>query len=347
LLFAIVYKYVYQAQRRTNKMAIGRITGQMLSTTLNRGTTDLTIATTGESNLFVVDATNDRIGIGLNNPSAQFQTSGNVIIGGNLTVNGTTNTINSTTVTVDDKNIELGSTSSPSDASADGGGITLKGDSDKTINWVNSTGYWTSNQGWDLTSGNAYHIGGTQVLDKNNLDLESMNINGSVISSNSNADISIQPSGTGVLKLSGLSLDGDVLTSDDSTAITIGEALIVQGDFKFDGGVAVNTILDEDNMASDSATSLATQQSIKAYVDTSVSAVSTTSITQGNTSAAVSDSGSDGTFTVTADGNTEMTVTDAGMQLGGSGARVSTILDEDDMSTDSATALATQQSIKA
>ena len=334
-------------------MAIGRITGQMLSATLSRGTTNLTIATTGESNLLVVDATNDRIGIGLNNPSVQFQTSGNVIIGGNLTVNGTTNTINSTTVTVDDKNIELGSTASPSDAGADGGGITLKGDTDKTINWVNATGYWTSNQGFDLTSGNAYHIAGTQVLDANNLDLESININGNVISSNSNADISIQPSGTGVLKLSGLSIDGDVITSDDSTAIGFGENVNINGsldvgtNLTLSNGTAVSSILDEDNMASDSASSLATQQSIKAYVDTAVSGVSTTSITEGNSSATISDSGSNGTLTVTADGNTEMTVTDAGMQLGGSGARVNTILDEDAMGTDSATALATQQSIKA
>lgn len=111
--------------------------------------------------------------------------------------------------------------------------------------------------------------------------------------------------------------------------------------------VSGTAIKDEDDMSSDSATALATQQSIKAYVDTSVSAVSTTSITQGDTSAAVSDSGSDGTFTVTADGNTEITVTDAGIQLGGSGARVNSILDEDAMGSDSATALATQQSIKA
>jgi hypothetical protein len=38
------------------------------------------------------------------------------------------------------------------------------------------------------------------------------------------------------------------------------------------GGVSVTAILDEDNMASDSATSLATQQSIKAYVDAQVGA---------------------------------------------------------------------------
>jgi hypothetical protein len=35
-------------------------------------------------------------------------------------------------------------------------------------------------------------------------------------------------------------------------------------------GVAVTEIKDEDNMASDSATMLATQQSIKAYVDAQV-----------------------------------------------------------------------------
>jgi hypothetical protein len=41
------------------------------------------------------------------------------------------------------------------------------------------------------------------------------------------------------------------------------------------GVVAEVSILDEDNMASDSATSLATQQSIKAYTDTKVAAVIT------------------------------------------------------------------------
>ncbi|SVB52670.1 uncharacterized protein METZ01_LOCUS205524 [marine metagenome] len=68
-----------------------------------------------------------------------------------LIVNGTTSTINSTTLTVDDKNIELGSVASPSDATADGGGITLKGASDKTITWVNATDTWDFNQGITVT----------------------------------------------------------------------------------------------------------------------------------------------------------------------------------------------------
>ena len=67
-------------------------------------------------------------------------------LSGGLTVNGTTTTINSTTLNVDDKNIVLGDVSSPSDTTADGGGITLKGASDKTFNWVNSTDAWTSSE---------------------------------------------------------------------------------------------------------------------------------------------------------------------------------------------------------
>ena len=76
--------------------------------------------------------------------------SGDVSISGSLIVSGTTTTIESTTVTVDDKNIELGSVATPTDTTADGGGITLKGASDKTINWVQSTGYWTFNTGIEV-----------------------------------------------------------------------------------------------------------------------------------------------------------------------------------------------------
>ena len=78
--------------------------------------------------------------------------TGQVTIGGDLIINGTTTTINSVTLTVDDKNIELGSTASPTDVTADGGGITLKGSTDKTFNYVNSTGLWTANIGVQATS---------------------------------------------------------------------------------------------------------------------------------------------------------------------------------------------------
>ena len=47
---------------------------------------------------------------------------------GNIDISGTTTTIDTTTLTVEDKNIELGASAAPSDATADGGGITLKHD---------------------------------------------------------------------------------------------------------------------------------------------------------------------------------------------------------------------------
>jgi hypothetical protein len=95
---------------------------------------------------------------------ASLATSGDVTVGGNLTVNGTTTTINSTTITVDDKNIELGSVATPTDTTADGAGITVKGDTDKTWNWVNATDAWTSSEHIDLASGKAVYIAGTSVL---------------------------------------------------------------------------------------------------------------------------------------------------------------------------------------
>tara|TARA_R100001440_G_scaffold1320_1_gene4384 strand:- start:1849 stop:4029 length:2181 start_codon:yes stop_codon:yes gene_type:complete len=71
---------------------------------------------------------------------------GLITIPGDLTVGGTTTTINTTNLDVEDKNITLGKVSTPSDTTADGGGLTLKGASDKTFNWVNATDSWTSSE---------------------------------------------------------------------------------------------------------------------------------------------------------------------------------------------------------
>jgi hypothetical protein len=95
---------------------------------------------------------------------ASLTTSGNVTVGGDLIVNGTTTTVNSTTITVDDKNLELGSVASPTDITADGGGITLKGTTDKTFNWVSATAAWTSSEDLNLLTGKVYEIAGTTVL---------------------------------------------------------------------------------------------------------------------------------------------------------------------------------------
>lgn len=90
---------------------------------------------------------------------------------GDLVVNGSTTTVNSTTISVDDKNIELGSTASPSDISADGGGITLLGDTPKTFSWSNSSDSWTSSENMDLASGKTYKINAVDVLSATKLSL--------------------------------------------------------------------------------------------------------------------------------------------------------------------------------
>jgi hypothetical protein len=89
---------------------------------------------------------------------------GTTTIAGNLTVNGTTTTINSTTISVDDKNIELGSVATPTNTTADGGGITLKGDTDKTIIWDSANSNWTSSEHWNIASGKSYKINNVAVL---------------------------------------------------------------------------------------------------------------------------------------------------------------------------------------
>ena len=126
-----------------------------------------TSLTTGSSSFDLINTTATTINFGgaattLNIGNA----SGTVTIAGNLTVEGITTTVNSTTITVDDKNLELGSTASPTDAGADGGGITLKGTTDKTWNWIDATDSWTSSEHIDLASGKTikFNGGGTSSI---------------------------------------------------------------------------------------------------------------------------------------------------------------------------------------
>ena len=89
--------------------------------------------------------------------------TGDITVSGNLTINGTTTNINSTNLVVEDKNIVLADVTTPSDVTADGGGITLKGATDKTLNWVDATDSWTSSEHIDLAAGKVYKIGTTTI----------------------------------------------------------------------------------------------------------------------------------------------------------------------------------------
>ena len=90
--------------------------------------------------------------------------TGDLVVSGNVFFNGTTTNVNSTNLVVEDKNIIIGDVATPSDTTADGGGITLKGATDKTLNWVDATDAWTSSEDFNLLAGKQYEINGTQVI---------------------------------------------------------------------------------------------------------------------------------------------------------------------------------------
>ena len=91
-------------------------------------------------------------------------TAVDLTLSGNLTVNGTTTNLNSTNLVVEDKNIIIADVATPSDTTADGGGITIKGATDKTFNWVSATSSFTASENIDLASSKTFKIAGTDVL---------------------------------------------------------------------------------------------------------------------------------------------------------------------------------------
>ena len=79
----------------------------------------------------------------------------------------------------------------------------------------------------------AVTVTGATVIN-NSLTANSLTTN-TIASNGSNADLSIQPSGTGDVLISALRVNGTTLDSSDSTAININEALVVDGTINVSG----------------------------------------------------------------------------------------------------------------
>jgi len=237
--------------------------------------------------------------------------TGDVTIGGSLTLNGLVTTINSNTIAVDDKNIELGSVTSVSptgnltvgsavvtnlsstaniipgsavsalsgassvtlpantvvvsvdsstqitlnntmtgtgsaigatltiggstDATANGGGITLKGATNKTIIWDNINSNWTSSEHWNLASGKEFKINNVSVLSSTTL--------GSAVTSSSLTKIGTKTAGFVKSDASGnLTVDTNTyLTaeSDDLSTVT-GRGATTTTASTFSGGLTAS-----------------------------------------------------------------------------------------------------------
>ena len=221
------------------------------------GTDTLTFA--GTSNEIETTVSNNQIQIGLPNnvtigndltvtgvlnsddiTSSTVTITGDAVISGTLTVNGTTTTVNSSTVQVDDPIFEIGDPGISSDDNLDRG---IK------FNWHDGSNAKKGFFGYDDSASEFVFIADA--------------------TENSNTF-------TG--------------TASNLKVGNVNAQAVTGASFTGASGATITAFLDEDNMASDSATAGATQQSVKAYVDTEIAGISSSFTLS-------ADSGSNDTFT--------------------------------------------------
>ena len=129
-----------------NFITVGSYAGAGGQSTISRGSGyngSLVLTNYGNGSIILNQGGTDILTI-TNTGSATF--SSDLTVTGNFTVNGTTTNLNSTNLVVEDKNIIIADVATPTDTTADGAGITIKGATDKTFNWVNSTKSFTSSE---------------------------------------------------------------------------------------------------------------------------------------------------------------------------------------------------------
>jgi hypothetical protein len=104
----------------------------------------------------------DKFTVAFTTGTANF--AGDLVVEGDLTINGTTTTLDTTTLIVEDKNIELGNVASPTDITANGGGITLLGDTNKTMLYNVTNAAWQFSENVNIANAKVYRINNSDVL---------------------------------------------------------------------------------------------------------------------------------------------------------------------------------------
>jgi len=234
-----------------------------------------------------VSIASGEVAIGQSVGTSDNVTFNDMTVAGNLTVSGTTTTINTETLTVDDNIIVLNNnaTGTPSENA----GIEIERGSSTNVTFLfdesadkwtigsetfvagtveanltgNVTGDVTGNADTATALATARTIGGVSFNGTASIDLPGVNTTGNQNTSGSAATLTTARnfSLTGDVTASAVSFDGSGAVA---LATTIGAGAV-------DFAMIADTI-DEDNMASDSATKIPTQQSVKAYVDAEVTA---------------------------------------------------------------------------
>ena len=199
----------------------------------------------------IVGISGGKVGIGTTHPEADLHVTGSVKVGGDLTVDGTLTTINSSTVSVDDINIELGNTDNPTDATAEGGGITVKGTTDKTFNW-HTNGGWTSSENLSVADGKHFAGDELRALDAGGLSLFDNNqsgitIKGGKVGVHQTApvyDLDVDGSGN----FGSLYVDGNSVLTGEGSVFGKWEDGATEGEIFYTGGnVGVGTTNPEHN----------------------------------------------------------------------------------------------------
>lgn len=209
-----------------NQIADFKVSGNtlILENTIIDG--DIAIKTTsvaGNANAIYIDSSAERIGVFTSAPQDTLDINGSLRVRGDMIVEGNNLSVDVSVLRVEDKNIELAYTVSPSDALANGGGLIIKGTSDKTILYNNADPRFDISESINLASGKVIKIGGVEVLSGSTLSAAITNapgitsfgpqiditvgdlyLQGNKISSTvSNQDIILDPSGTGSIALIG------------------------------------------------------------------------------------------------------------------------------------------------
>lgn len=122
-----------------------------------------------QENAVVVDSVNRQVSLYPGFLGSTVITGGSLIVNGDLTVEGTTTTINTSNVTVEDKNIVIANVAVPTNSTADGAGITIKGTTDKTIAYSQASNWLDVSETINLGAGKEIYIGGTLVINGNSL----------------------------------------------------------------------------------------------------------------------------------------------------------------------------------
>jgi len=315
------------------------------------------------------------IALTIGHGTSETTVAGNLTVTGNYTVNGLTTTIATANTTLEDNLLEL---NSGAGSNANDSGIIIERGStgdNAIIMWDESGDEFT----FGTTTATASGTGNLTTADANLRvsQLTAATYAGAgikdedTLSSNSATHLATQQSIKAYV-------DSSILTKDNTDEIAEGSTNLYYTTARWDTKMAAadtgdlgegsnlyytdaradaritNALIDEDNMATDSATKLPSQQSVKAYVDSQIhEAGDITSIVAGTGLSGSSLTGPIPTLTIdtgttvdktTAQTLTNKTLTSPVLNTGISGTAIK---DEDDLTSNSATHLATQQSIKA